>query len=272
MNKWPRLVAWVAGSLLLLLGALQGYTRFPSAAAAPAAAVPADTRHLIVVIHGSGGRSDPTVLALHQRLLELTAGVAGVSVLRYVWSPESDNRLRAGAHGERMGMLLGQQLAAVPTLESLHLVGHSAGSYLLDPLCEAFKAARAARSARVVTTFLDPITTRGLLEPGWGRAHFGRCGDYADAYINTDDPVPGTNAPLEQAWNVDVTAAGVARDPARNGHRWPVRYYTEKLRAGQLLACRDTQARRPRSRSIQRKAPPRDASRSSTSCSAGPAP
>jgi hypothetical protein len=187
--------------------------------------------------------------ALEQRFRELAAARPDIQVVRYGWSPASDNILRAGPRGAAIGAALGTRLADAPQLVRLHLVAHSAGAYLLDPLCEAWRAARvpgpaaaAAPGGAAVTspaiqvrmTFLDPIGLRGLFERGWGARDLGRCADLAVAYINTDDAAPATDRALRHARTVDVTAARAAAGYRGDGHRWPIEYYREGLAAGDL--------------------------------------
>jgi hypothetical protein len=130
-------------------------------------------------------------------------------------------------------------------VEAVHLVGHSAGAYLLDPLCAALKE-RAARPVRVEMTFLDPIGFQGAFDWGWGARNYGACADYAEAFINTDDGVPGTNAPLARAFNVDVTDAGRRAAFAASGHRWPVRYYLGQLGLDDVVPGAHEHVTRPR--------------------------
>jgi len=221
----------LAGALLATVCAAAGlelYARAPARPVVAPLAVPAGTRVLVVLFHGSGGRDEPNLIAVAQRLRELARSVPGAAVVRYVWSPYSDSRLRARANGLVVGAALGREAAAVAGLAVVHLVGHSAGAFTVTAFCDAYRAA-AARPARVVLTYLDPIGFAGAFDPGWGARHYGSCGDFAEAVISTDDAVPATNAPLAQAWNVDVT-----RDPGRagaglDGHVWPVRWYLERL-------------------------------------------
>jgi hypothetical protein len=237
-RRWVRRGAYAAAALLAAGLALDVYARYPSSVVPEPIAVAPATRTLVVLVHGSGGREEPGIVALERRFRELAARRGDVQVVRYIWSPWSDNTFRAGANGARIGRVLGTQLAAARQLTSIHLVGHSAGAYLLDPLCEGWRAARGADAPRipVAITFLDPIGFRDIWDKGWGSRQFGRCADYAEAFINTDDPAPATDRPLAQAWNVDVTAAGHAARFDGGGHRWPVRYYLEQLGASDIEA------------------------------------
>jgi hypothetical protein len=230
-----RRIVLVAALLLLALGLFDIYARFPSRVPVTPLGLPLDTRELVLIFHGSGGQEEPALAALEQRFRELGEGRPGFQVVRYVWAPWSDNRYRSHPRGIRVGTELGAELGLLPGLKSLHLVAHSAGAYVLEPLCDSYREYAGARSPRgqapatVAMTFLDPIGFAGVLDFHWGVRHLGACADYAEAFINTDDPAPATNAFLEQAWNVDVTATGRQSGFTGGGHRWPVQYYLDQL-------------------------------------------
>jgi hypothetical protein len=245
-RRWP----WIMlAALVMVLLALEAYVRWPSQVPPVPLAVAPGTRELVLIVHGSFGAEEPTLRELERRW-RAQAG-AGVQVVRHRWAPWSDNILRAGPHGAHLGAALGRELGAMAGLERLHLVAHSAGAYLLDPLCEAWRAARRSRAGgtapgSVEMTFLDPIGLRGLFERGWGAREFGRCADRAEAYINTDDSAPATDRVLRHARTFDVTRApGRATFP--DGHRWPVQYYLERRfpQAAMGTAAREGAVREP---------------------------
>jgi len=233
MPAWIRTGLCAFAGLTAFLVAFQVYSIAPAGFAVEPLAPAPDTRRLVLLFHGSGGRDEPTLIALERRLRDLPVSGSAPVIVRYDWS-QADAPLRTYPSGLRVGEQLGVELATLAGLESLDLIGHSAGAYILDPLCESYRAAIAGRSgrpARIRMTFLDPIGFKGPLDPGWGARHFGQCADEAEAFINTDDPAPATAAVLQHARTVDVTA-----DPARKhfgggGHRWPVQYYLESLAA-----------------------------------------
>ncbi len=236
--RWVRQPLYGVAALLALAAAVQVYSLVPARFPVRPLALPADTRQLVLLFHGSGGRDEPTLMALEERLRRLQPPRSGAVILRYVWAPHSDDKLRTYPNGVRVGAVLGEELAGLPDLESIHMIAHSAGAYVLEPLCEAYRAAVAARppaaasgrqGARITMTYLDPIGFRGPLDPGFGARTYGSCADEAEAFINTDDPAPATASVLQHGRTTDVTA-----DPARakfdgGGHRWPVQYYADHL-------------------------------------------
>jgi hypothetical protein len=234
-QSWRRRAASLGLAVAALWLLLEAYARWPSGIEAPAIEPPTGAAALILVVHGSFGRDEPELLALDARLRALTAAEPDIDVRRYLWSPYSDNILRAAARGERIGAALGERLGRRTTLRELHLIAHSAGAYLLEPLCES--ARRAPRSAPLFVrmTFLDPIGLRGSVDRGYGAGNFGRCADLAEVFFSTDDPAPATDRAYVHARNFDVTRAPGRAAYPRGGHRWPVRYYLDRLTRADLL-------------------------------------
>jgi len=213
-------------SLALLSGsavvALELYTRLPDPVDIPVIKVSPDTRELTLVFHGSGGSDEP----LMQRIAAAHEGdPTGAAAVAVNWSPASDNRLRAAANARVVGAALGAKLGSLENLQRLRLVGHSSGAYMLDAVCVAARAA--AKPAPVITSvYLDPFGIDGFADWSHGAREHGRCADFALAIINTDDAAPATNAPLANAYNIDITDHPQRPDPAAaNLHYWPVEFY-----------------------------------------------
>ncbi len=230
MPAWVRRCIYALAVLALVAVGLQVYSVIPSTFEVQPLGLPAGTRHAVLLIHGSGGRDEPTLLALEDAFRHQEAPGPGTAIVRYTWSPWSDARLRTQPNGVRVGERLGEELAGMPGLESIHLVAHSAGAYVLEPLCATYRSRRPGSGARIAMTYLDPIGFRGPLDPGWGARTYGRCADDAEAFINTDDPAPATAAVLRHARTTDVTADPGRRSFGGGGHRWPVQYYAEHLK------------------------------------------
>ena len=223
-----RFAVWALGIVLVLVVALEAYARWPSAAAATDLNLDPDAWYVVLVLHGSQGRDEPTLIEVTDRFGREIGTEPGIEVVHYIWSPWSDDRLRAGIHGEKIGTELGEQLAELRNLKHIRLIGHSAGAYPMNPLCDAYRA-NARNPARIEMTYLDPIGVRGGWDYGWGYRHFGECADFAAAIFNTDDIVPGTNAPLAWAHNTDVTAETDRKTYEVRGHLWPVQFFLDNL-------------------------------------------
>ncbi len=245
MKTLKKIMVGLAVLLLVALAGLEVYTRLPAGFAVPELGAPADATALVILFHGSGGREEPTLKAVEQRFRQLAAAEPGTAVIRFIWSPWADNLLRAWKAGQHVGAELGHQVASLHGLRYIHLVGHSAGAYPMDAFCRAYRAA-AKQPARIDMTFLDPIGIAGLFDASWGARNHGACADYAEVFINSDDPVRGTNEPLQQAWNIDVTQVASRQGYRWGGHRWPVQYYLDQLSAADLDPGAQGQAGRPR--------------------------
>jgi hypothetical protein len=221
-----RTLLWIIGLLLTAALALEAYTRLPTAAQIPALELPANTHYVVLLLHGTNGKDEPLLLAAAEEIQRQIGDQPGVAVRHVVWSPWSDNRLRASKNGSQIGRQLGAELAELTELDSLRLIVHSAGAYTLTPLCEAYRDT-AAVPAHIEMTYLDGMGIRGGWDYFYGYRHYGECADFSMAIINTDETVPGTNAPLVQSYNIDVT-----NHPARSnidGHLWPIEYFISLL-------------------------------------------
>lgn len=221
-----RVIAFGGIFVLLTLGGFELYTRTPTNFDIAPLSLDDGTRHVVLIFHGSRDGDNPAFEAIADKYRALAP--SDTVVVNYNWSAGADNRLRAGATAIRLGEVLGRELAARGNLESLRLIAHSAGAYVPDSLCEAYRAG-AESPAHIEITFLDPFGLRGFVDWTHGARTHGRCADFASVYLNTDDPAPAGNAPLEQAFNIDVTDSAARAGFARNGHYWPVQYFLNVL-------------------------------------------
>ena len=227
-RPWVRRLGWCVGVLAVIAFVLEVYTRWPSQAVAESLRVPENATYVVLLLHGTGGRHEPILVEIAERFQQSIGRDPGVTVVRYVWSPWSDNRLRAGAHGAEIGRQIGTELAKLENLEHVRLIAHSAGAYVLDPLCEAFKAA-VKEPAHIEMTFLDGMAINGAWDYSWGNRYYGACADFARANYTRGDPGPGTDGPLRNAYNLDVTAAPGRDGFSGGGHYWPLQYFLDAL-------------------------------------------
>ena len=156
-------------------------------------------------------------------------------------------------------------------------MGTSAGAWPANEVCTAYVEAAAAAAtksrAAVILSLTDPFTQRadevGAPDKtdGFGMQNYGKSADYAEHYLNADDIVPSTSAPLQNCFCFDVTRAaerasfplpggGKTGNPVKDAgmtllgyHNWPMgymaRHYTTTVDArGELVV--PTHADRPR--------------------------
>ena len=213
----------ILGGILLL----ESYARWPASFTVEMPKPESGTTHLIMLFHGSEGEDNAAIISLEEEL-QKQIDTKNTQVIRYIWAPWSDNRVRASTNGKHIGELIGKHLAGY-NIDQLHLIGHSAGAWLPDAICRKIRQEKPSKSL-VRITLLDPIGINGVLDLGWGQRHFGECADFAEAILNTNDNVPGTNVALQNAFNIDVTKL----EHNKNGHEWPVWYYLDNLGGASL--------------------------------------
>ena len=240
-----RIIVFGGVFVLFSLAGLELYTRTPTSFAIQPLGLGDETRHVVLIFHGSQDGDNPTFEKIADRYRSLTTAQLGTVVINYNWSAGADDRLRAGATAIQLGQELGQELAELDKLESLRLIAHSAGAYVPDSLCEAYRA-NVRHPAHLEITFLDPFGLRGFVDWTHGVRTHGRCADFASVYLNTNDPAPAGNTPLEQAFTIDVTDSPEREGFPRNGHYWPVQYFLNTLDARQVMPSARMHAKFPR--------------------------
>jgi hypothetical protein len=234
----PVLLALLAGGL-----ALEAYTRTADDFLVAPLNLPADTRSVVLVFHGSEDAGDPVLAEIAG--LYLAKPESDRQVVNYNWSPASDNRLRARSNARRVGQALGTELARLPSLSHILLISHSAGAYIPDALCESLRKS-VERVPEIRSIYLDPFGIQGFLDLSHGARNHGRCADFALAVINTDDPAPATNEPLQQAYTIDITGHPGKARIARNGHYWPLRYFADALKSNAMPEISQSHTELPR--------------------------
>jgi hypothetical protein len=242
VGRWLKRV--VVSIMLILIG-FAVYTRYPSSAVSSGLQLDPATEYAVILIHGVGGENEPLLLGIAEQFEAELADQPGAAVVYYDWSPWSDSRLRSGAHGLVLAEQLGAELASLPELRHVRLIVHSAGARFPDPLCEAYQSL-AARPAHIEATFIDGMSIRGFMDVGYGYRNFGRCPDFSAAVFSHDGEVPGTNEPLDHAYNIDVTNARGRSESGLDSHHWPLGYFSEQLNPAQMAPGVRSHEQQPR--------------------------
>lgn len=183
--------------------------------------IPADAKEATLVFHGAGGPDQYTDI-LMGRLAKDSNSYSGFMN----WFKYSQDTLQASFNGQTIGRELARRIVAQnPDLERLHLVGVSVGAFLVDQAVVELK--KESKDLYIQQTLLDPFCGRGVLDFNYGGRNYGKAADYAQQFLNTDDPVPTTNSPLPNCVVYDVTGI---RPPEIFGHDWPLAYYGSELK------------------------------------------
>ena len=204
----------------------------------------ADVETVTIVFHGAGGQDAYT----DELMKNLDAGSSRQqSSYNHIveWSQYSSNILQASYNGQKVGKLTAKELleqVANPKskLTTIHLIGISVGAFAADAAVNEVKKNFKTNSSTpfVQLTLLDPFQQRGIFGVGYGDNEFGKSADYAEQYLNTDDPVPSTNKPLRNTVCYDVTNL---RPESIFGHDWPLVYYARSDRCGRLATANEQQ-------------------------------
>lgn len=151
------------------------------------------------------------------------------------WQEFRGSILTAAYDGEAFGEAIASILwdDGKNDLSSVHCIGVSVGAFAanacLTELNRLRNEQRVTSSPYLKLTLLDPFTSRGIIGSEYGDINFGSDVDYAEQYLNTDDPVPTTNDPLPLCACFDVTAARERNDfvlpENETMHCWPLVYY-----------------------------------------------
>lgn len=131
------------------------------------------------------------------------------------------------------GELLGEKIVALnPNWKHVHLIGHSAGAWVIS---EAAKVVAEETGAEIHLTFLD-----AYVPPFWDEqklgdlAHNRNVRFWADHYFTRDMTLGATQIRLSNAHNVDLTKI----DPGVNDHKFPWHWYHATVAGEYVTAAR----------------------------------
>lgn len=224
-----------------------------------------NSKSIAVLFPGYGG-----VDANTDRIVEEINKEGATTAYCYDWEMFRGNLFRSASCCIDIGTQLGKELASSKNIESVHFIGISVGSFAANACLDSFsteiekqKKSGARKkftpmlqpptaegagkggdpeSPLTRATFLDPFTSKGVFGAGFGTKKFGAAAQYAEQYLNTDDPVPSTNEPCSQCHCFDITECG-DRDsfvplPNDNMHSWPAAFYGLNYRQNRNLGTR----------------------------------
>ncbi len=128
---------------------------------------------------------------------------------------------------DEMGPQLGRQIVGLSKhWRHVHLIGHSAGSWLIE---EAAAVVASQTSASIHVTFLDAYVPQGWDSKSLGKLAADPCEEFwADHYFTRDRLGDLTENVLTGACNVDVTGV----NPGFNGHKFPWHWYQATIAGG----------------------------------------
>lgn len=183
----------------------------------------------VFIFPGAGG-ADSLTEELEERIkqCDAEAGIKGRWISTIDWKEHRGSVVTAAFDGEAVGKAVADSISTLQP-RSVHCIGISVGAFCAHSMAETLSKLQEKPHIRL--TLLDPFCSRGLLGIGYGAKNYGVNADYAEQYLNTDDPVPTTNDPLPNCYCVDVTKAPERQSfllpPQETMHCWPVAYYAK---------------------------------------------
>jgi hypothetical protein len=184
-----------------------------------------DGKNIVIIFPGYGGPDANTDALLKSVILSDKRAKVQRTAFVIDWSEWRGNLLRAALDSQAVGREVSKTLLSKQrrNITHIHVIGISVGAFAADALTNAIKRSR--HGAVVHLTLLDPFCSRGVFDHRYGVRRFGKDADFCDHFLNTDDPVPFTNAPLQHGHVYDVTNAPSRADftplPNDNMHSWP---------------------------------------------------
>mmetsp|Transcript_27243 Transcript_27243/g.41204 ORF Transcript_27243/g.41204 Transcript_27243/m.41204 type:complete len:326 (+) Transcript_27243:119-1096(+) len=194
---------------------------------------------ITIIFHGAGGEDENTDAL--QRALS-SKGSKGI-VKMIDWSADSSDILQASVKGGKIGSQIGRLIVnkldgsddSTTKEKNIHVIGISVGAFAANSLVQTLNSqldSSTRKKTYLQLTLLDPFQQKAVLGLNYGNRNFGKGSDFAQQYLNTDDPVPSTNAPLQYCSTVDVTSL---RPDEIFGHDWPLVYYTQQIQQKKMV-------------------------------------
>jgi len=182
--------------------------------------LPIHSQKLFVISHGlkdtPNSWARPLAIKLNKQFPDSKAIVVD-------WSEYATDAFNCSVSAKRIGKRIGESIASLNGLHTVHLIGHSCGAFINLGACEAIKNDK--NDLKIQTTYLDPVSVYGGMFWRYGVDRFGRCGDFSDTYIDTEDNVPGSNKALPNSYTFDVTPLRTQMKEDIHPHLWPIAFY-----------------------------------------------
>lgn len=177
----------------------------------------------VLVVHGSGDGPERWAAPMVDRLSPRVKLPARVEWVAYDWRAAAVDKLSAAERGQAEGAAIAAVLKE-RSLSHLHVIAHSAGAHVAFGLEEAMASWPTRPTLHL--TLLDPFLGKGL-DFEWGRTRFGTRADFAEAFLNRGDGVPGTEVAVDAAHTFDVTNASTKPGglTGSQAHWWPTDAY-----------------------------------------------
>jgi len=185
---------------------------------------------LLLIAHGNGNSAAGWPARLIRVIRARHPDTAGWDLYAYDWEEEALHVLTASRSGTRIGRDLARYYVEHgDPYDVIHLIGQSLGAFLVQGFIDEYRDLGGAAAIQV--TFLDPFLISGVLGFGHGVRRFGEGSDYAEDYFVRDDPMPGTNRPLRNAFNVELDARvpPALRESFRGPHWYAVEFYMQSV-------------------------------------------
>jgi len=199
---------------------------------------------MVLIFPGAGGADDLTS-ELESKIKNCDEIAQLKNAPRFIqvwdWKQFRGSVMSAAFDGEAVGEAVAEAIFCNDFLKgqirSIHSIGISVGGFAGHAFAKQCKILSGSQT-HVRLTLLDPFCSRGLLGLGYGAKYFGQGVDYAEQYLNTDDPVPTTNDPLPLCAVFDITKAkersSFVPPEGDSMHSWPVAYFARYAYQTQL--------------------------------------
>ncbi len=187
-----------------------------------------DTQHVILTAHGVKDSPENWGIPLSQiTSMNYPANHQQVNI---DWRPYSNSPLICSVVAKRIGAAIANRITAETKIKSIHAIGHSCGAFIVYGISQQLNSLQSEISVHV--TYLDPVAIYAGIFWDYGTENFGRYADFSDAYIDTEDGVPGSNNPLSHSVTFDVTKIKHVRGVKMAPHNWPPHYYINAIKNG----------------------------------------